>query len=405
VNSDQKKPRILIVGAGFAGVNAALQLWEKIGKKTVITIISNRDWHDYKARIFRIVEGYSASGVYIPLKSILGEKAKLIVDPVQGADLGKHVIKGESGAQYSYDYLILATGSVVNFHGVPIIKDMTFTVNSSIEAVRLSEHIEKTVGGMASADDAQRISLGHFVIVGGGGTGVETAAAVAINARKTAEESGVDTSLITVDLFHAGSRLLEKLKPELSDAVDRRLRSLGVNIFYHRRLMREHLEDVSIGDVHIKADTIIWTAGVRPNTIIPYEEGSIDEYLNLVGHPEVYVIGDAGRDQYYGMAQTAIEQAKYVSESIEKKVENQEIHPYTPKAVYYAVPMGSGWAAVQTRHIAVTGWLGWLIRRYVDLRYMVNRLPLRQAWRTFTGTPWDEEVVRKRILGEAADER
>ncbi len=403
MQSEKSKPRIIIVGGGFAGVNAALQLSKKVERETDITLISDRDWHDYKACIFRIVEGNSVAGVYIPLNSFL-DKVQLIIDPVQGADLEKRMIICESGAKYSYDYLILASGSSVNFHGVPIIGDMTFTINSSKEAVKLREHIQKTVQSITTADDKKKISLGHFVIVGGGGTGVEMAAAVARNARKTAIQNGVDPSLITVDLFHSGSRILDKLKPGISDVVDKRLRSLGVNIFYHRRLMREHLEDVSLGDLHIKADTIIWTAGVKPKTIIPYDTDAIDEHLNLKDHPEVYVIGDAGRDQYYGMAQTALEHAKYVSTSIQNNLRNRKTQPYIPKPVYYAVPVGTGWAAVQMKHIQLTGWLGWLIRRYVDLRYMVNRLPLGQAWRTFTGTPRGDEAIKKKIVGDTPDE-
>jgi NADH dehydrogenase len=381
------KLRVVIVGGGFAGVNTALNL-KKLHEAVSVTLISDKSWHDYKARTFKIIEDGNASSVCIPLSDLL-EVSQVSVDVVNDINLEKRLITGESGKEYSYDYLVLASGSRVNFHGVPVIEGMTFTVNSSREAVKLRAHLEKTIESMKDASDEKKISLGHFLIVGGGGTGVEVSATVNKRARELANIHGIDPSFITVDLFHSGSRILNKLKPEISEAVAKRLRVQGVNIFYNRRLMQEHLEDISIGDLHIKADTIIWTAGVMSNALLQYDNGSIDEYLNLKDHLEVYVIGDAGRDEYYGMAQTAIEHAKYVSESIRNKINHRKNEPYHPKPVYYAIPVLSGWAAVQTRHLVVLGWMGWLIRRYVDLRYLVNRLPLGEAWSIFTGSRQD----------------
>jgi len=383
-----KKPSIIIVGGGFAGVNTAIQL-KKLHEASV-TLISDKSWHDYKARAFRVLEDGDTSSIYIPLADLVGEN-HFIVDAVQAIDLENHLVVGESMIEYPYDYLVLATGSKVNFHGVPMIGEMTFTVNSSREAAQLRQHLEKSLAAMKTASDEKKVSLGHFLIVGGGGTGIEVAAAVNKSARELAEIFGVDTSFITVDLFHSGSRILNKLKPEVSEAVAKRLRMQGVNIFYNRRLTQEHLEDISIGDLHIKADTIIWTAGVKSNALLPYDNASITDYLTLKDHPEVYVIGDAGRDEYYGMAQTALEHAKYVSECIKNRVHDIQNKPYIPKPVSYAVPVLSGWAAVQTKYLVITGWLGWLLRRSVDLRYLIYRLPLVEAWSIFTGTKQNNE--------------
>ena len=377
------KPRVLIVGGGFAGVNAAIQL-EKMSDKISLTLISDKSWHDYKPRTFKILENGKSASICIPLNDLLS-KASVVVDAVRNVDLENRLVMGESMIEYPYDYLILASGSKVNFHGVPVIEDLTYSVNSTAEAVVLREHIEKIVASMRYDDDLKKTSLGHFLIVGGGGTGVEVAAAVNRCANDLAEIYGIDSSFITVDLFHSGSRLLNKLKPEASNAVAKRLRLLGVNIYYNRRLMQEHLEDISIGDLHVKADTIIWTAGVRSNTLLLYDNDSIDEYLTLKDHHEVYVIGDAGRDEYFGMAQTAMEHAKYVTESIRNKINNIQNKPYEPKPVYYAITVSSGWAVVQSKHLVITGWVGWLIRRYIDLRYLALRLPLGEAWRIFMG--------------------
>ncbi|MEJ2097781.1 MAG: FAD-dependent oxidoreductase [Deltaproteobacteria bacterium] len=369
-----KYPRVLIIGGGFAGVNTVLNL-KKLHTKLDVKLISDKYSHDYKARIFKIIEDSDSSSVQIPLNDIIGEK-NCFIDTVTEINLKEHLVKAKSKKEYSYDYLIIASGSQVNFHNVTVINDMTFSVNSSKEADLLRKHIEKTISSIKKAREEEKISLGHIVIVGGGATGVEIAAALTKSTKKLAEKYGIDKSMITIDLFHSGPRLLNKLKPQVSQAVEKRLRLLGVNIFYNRRLQKEHLENITLGDLHIKAETIIWTAGIKPNKLIPYSDKSITDYLTLKNHPEVYIIGDASKDEYYGMAQTALEHSKYISKSISQKINNQKIEPYKSKPVYYAVPVLSGWAAVQTRHFVFTGWIGWLIRRFIDFRYLVNRLSL-----------------------------
>lgn len=380
---DEKKPRVIIIGGGFAGVNTAKQL-EKLDKISLI-LISDKKWHDYKARIFKIIEENNLSSVKIPLEELI-DQDKIILDKIKTIDLNNQQVQGENGI-YEYDYLVLATGSTPNYHGISVVEKLTYTVNSSIEAMRLLDHIEKTLQKMKDADPTEKISMGHFVVVGGGGTGVEMAAAVSTKCRRYAKEIGLDASFITVDLFHSGSIVLENLRPALSRAVEKRLRSLGVNIFYHRRISKEHLQSISIGDIHIKASTIIWTAGVEPNKLIHYQRESIDDHLRLKDHTKVYVIGDAGDDQYYGMAQTAIEHALYVSKDIKNRLSNGNTSKFIPKSVYYAVPLGSYWAAVQSEHFIITGLVGWLIRRIIDLRYLIRRIPLIEVFRSFRGVP------------------
>ena len=167
---DGKKARIIIVGGGFAGINAARQL-EGLNNIT-LHLISDKRWHDYKARVFKIIEENNHSSVYIPLKEVISHD-KIIIDKIEAVDLENHLVMGESGANYEYDFLILATGSIPNYHGLSIIKELTYTVNSSREAARLLDHVEKTLQSMRNADPKEKISLGHFVVVGGGGTGVE----------------------------------------------------------------------------------------------------------------------------------------------------------------------------------------------------------------------------------------
>ena len=393
----EKVPKIIIVGSGFAGVDAAREL-EKIRKNVSILIISDRKWHDYKARLFKIIEENNTLSTRIPLKTLIN-KAKIKTDKIETVDLNKQLLIGKSGEKYLYDYLVISTGSISNYHGVKIIKDLTYTINSSNEALRLQKHIENTLQSMLEANLEEKISLGHFVVIGGGGTGVEMAAAISIKARRYAKHINLDSSFITIDLFHSGSRLLNKLRPELSKAAEMRLRSLGVNIFFNRRITKEHIENISIGDIHIKANTIIWTAGVKQNKITLYQKDSIDDHLRLLNHPMVYIVGDAGFDPHYGMAQTALRQARYVSKEIEAALYGKGSKSYTSSPVYYAIPIGSYWAAVQMKYFNLIGFSGWIIRRLIDLRYLVRRMPLHIALKIFTGAP---KRVNEKKLGESS---
>ncbi len=372
-------------------MNAALGLARRARKIVDVTLVTEESWFDYKPCIYRVVAGMPPFSVYVPLERIFrGTGVKIIVDPMRRISLRGGYVECASGERHPYDYLVIALGSEVDFHGVPVLKPITFSANSLREAIRLSLHVDEVLSKIKQTGDPEGIALGHFVIVGGGPTGVEMAAAISNYARRRASAYGVDPSMITVDLIDSGSRVLKRLSTAISVHAHTRLRDLDVNIYYNRRVMEEHVEEVYFRDMHFKTATIVWTAGVTANRSLLSVEGAeidkegrllVDHHLRLRGRPNVFAIGDAVPDPYYGLAQTAIAHGRYVASEIDHLLRGREGHPYMPRENAYAVPVGPGWAAVQVWQLRFYGRAGWLIRRLGDLRFFASILPPFEALR------------------------
>jgi NADH dehydrogenase len=380
MDGNNKIKKVVIVGGGFAGITAALQLTKKNTDNLDVILISDKDWFDYKPGIFRVVGNFKPYKVRIPLEVIFrSKKVKLVKDTVENFSFSNQHVGTNNGTNYYYDFLILALGSEVDYHGLPVLSDMTFSANSVLEAIELNKHVEEVVSKMRAAEKDERLALGHFVIVGGGATGVEMAGAISLYAKKIAKRQGVDPSFIMVDLIESGSRVLKTMPEDFSDHVKRRLKDLDVNIIYNRRVTEEHLEEVYLKDTHIKTWSIIWAAGVRANKLVTDihdvktdNEGRIivDQTLRIPGYANVFAIGDIIPDRFYGMAQTAIEHGRYVAEVITNLNLGEHVSAYEAKSVSYAVPVGPNWAAIMIGQFKLYGWIGSLIKNGIDLKFL-----------------------------------
>jgi len=228
----------------------------------------------------------------------------------------------------------------------------------------------------------------HFVIVGGGASGVELAGELALYTKRLAKLHKIDPSLITIDLIEAAPRLIPALPEDFSERVRNRLHQLGINIFLNRMITKEEIEKVYLKDMEIRTKTVIWTAGVKPHHLYSEITGlkldkkgrvMVDELLQANEHPNVFVIGDAAATPYTGMAQTAIHDGRFVADVIEKKIYGRHSDPYQPRNPFYAIPIGPGWAATLIGHYRFYGLIGWWLRRLADLRFFLSILSFRKA--------------------------
>lgn len=192
-------------------------------------------------------------------------------------------------------------------------------------------------------------------MIGGGATGVEMAAALSTYSHRLASKYSVDPSLITVDLIDSGPRVLKKMHPAISKHAHRRLHDLDVNVYYNRRVMEEHIEEVYFKDMHLKTATILWTAGISGNRALASIEDTktdemgrsiVDNHLRVNGYTNAFSMGYSVPDEHYGMAQTAISHGKHVADEIEGLLKEKKNRPYLTRKTDYAVPLGYGWAAV-----------------------------------------------------------
>lgn len=388
-----EKQRIVIVGGGFAGVKTALELSKGDLKDIKITLISDRDRFEYHGALYRTATGRSPLEVCIPLRDILDERqVEIVRDTIVSISDATQTVRGVSGSEYRYDTLVLGLGSETNYFGVPGIQEHSLSMKTIDNALRLKWHIDEVLGGCTKRNTAQQLCSGKFIVIGGGATGVELAAELFIYAKKRARALNINSSLVAVSLIEAKSRLLPTLPEEVSIRVERQLRSLGVNIHLNRSVLSQELTGVALQDMEMKSSTVIWTAGVAAHRLhkdlsrAQFDKQGrvfVDRHQYAIGYDTIFVLGDGAATEYSGMAQTALAHAKRaVGAMREKKRPTGVRFVHDPKPLY-AIPVGGKWSAAMFGPLTFYGYVGWMLRRLLDLIVFATFLPIRQALSLF----------------------
>ncbi|MBI4139113.1 FAD-dependent oxidoreductase [Candidatus Uhrbacteria bacterium] len=392
----KKRSRVLIVGGGFGGLATALALSKHTADTELeITLLSDKPHFEYHAALYRVVTGKSPLEVCIPVSEILKHaNVNFDLEKVTSVDAAERMVRGESGRQYPFDYLVLALGSETAYFKIPGLETFSYGFKSIQEAMRLKRHLHEVIGtcAISDTDTEEDLCRMHLVIVGGGPSGVELAAELAVYARRLAKNHGVDPRLLAIDIIDSAPRILPMLPSRVSEIVAMRLRALGVNLFLNRPMLEGKIREIMVRGMTMHTETIIWTAGVAPNALYAStgafrfdKKGrvEVDVALRAKGHKNIFVIGDGAATQYSGMAQTAIHDGKHVAAAIPRLLRKQRPAPYIPKRPAYSIPVGPGWAATMFGSLLFTGYLGWIFRRAIDFRFFLSILPFGKALTAF----------------------
>jgi len=386
--------KIIIAGGGFAGVRAALDLEKKRPPNTKITLISKLPHLEYHAALYRVVTGRNPLEVCIPLAEIFKNKdVEIVEDEIVKLDLADKQLVGKNEAKYKYDYLVLALGSQTSYYGIPGLKNMSYGLKSVNEALRLREHLHELFEKAAKSPDTdKKVTNAHFVVVGGGATGTETAGELASYTDKLSKNHGLPREFITIDLIHSREHLVPNLPEDFSEKIEHRLRHLGVNLFMNRRVIKEDIEKVYLKDMQLKTKTVIWTAGVTLNSL--YKDTKelkkdkdgrpfVNTLLEARGNRNVFIVGDAASVKHPGMAQSAISDGRFVAEVIANGIKNKKPPRYRAARLSYSIPVGEGWAATLWHGVAFHGKTGWILRRLADFKFFLSILPPKKAYLAF----------------------
>ena len=382
---------ILIIGGGFGGIQAALSLARKKIPAAGIRLIDPKSYFEYHAALYRFATGSSPMEACIPYRDIFeGSGIDVVEDSAAKIDLTEKVVTGASGSHYHFDTLILALGSVTTTFGIEGIEQHSYGMKSATEAIRLKLHIESAFNEATLADIERKKTLLHLVVVGGGATGVELAGELASYTRMLALRHRLDLSLVQIDLIEATERILGNLPPRVSALVEKRLRSLGVNVITGKSLMKEDAAGIALKDGNVKTSTVVWTAGVRANPLLQNTIGltvdrkgrvEVDEKLQAKGQRNVFILGDAAVTKFSGMAQTAIGDGRFVADVIEAGILKSDMPAYRQVPPFYSVPVGRKWAMWCRGDTVIAGYAGWILRRLADFRVYRNFLPFWKAVR------------------------
>ena len=357
---------IVIVGGGFAGVRAALSLGAQ--SNLSVTLISANETFAYYPQLYHAATGGSRAEAAIPLVELLSHTTvKIIIDKINLVDPTAHTVTGESGEVYSYGQLVLATGSVTNYFGIPGMAENSFNIKTIDGALAFKKHLhDQLITGT-------KPEL-HYVVVGGGPTGIELAAALSEYMERLVRLHRVSAPQYSIELLEAAPRLLPRSPESHARKVQERLEKLGVKVHVGAVVEGNTPDKVLLKGGSIDTHAVVWTAGVANNPLFRNnaehftlnKAGKVEVDANMQAATDLYVIGDNAATPHGGLAETAIADARYVAADIKRKLAGKKRPAYNQKMPTGVIPVGNGWAAVEHGNIRLYGYLGWILRRLGD---------------------------------------
>ncbi len=385
------RPRVVVLGAGFAGLTAAKHL---AGVNVDLTLIDRHNYHLFQPLLYQVATaGLSPAQIAAPIRSILRGQTNVTVRlaRVIGIDKARHQVMTDDGC-IDYDWLIVATGARHAYFGHDEWEAYAQGLKRIDDATAIRRRIltsfEKAES--AAADMMRRREL-NFVIVGGGPTGVELAGAIAELARTAlaADFRNIDPRRARVILLEAGDRLLAAFPPSLSAKAKRSLEKLGVEVRLGAAVTDCTARGVAIGDRDtIESDCVIWAAGVAAS---PAAKGlgaeqdragrvKVNPDLSLPGYPEIFVIGDTalvlGADgrPVPGLAPAAKQQGACVAAWMRRKLAGGR----PPERFRYRAS-----AVADFGRIRISGYPAWLLWGLVHVFFLIgfrNRIAVLMEW-------------------------
>jgi NADH dehydrogenase len=378
--------KITIVGGGFGGVKTALELAKH--KHNRVTLISDKPDFQYYPALYGTATGKSHLQSWVSLGTIFANKLNVdvIIDSITKVDPKKKILKSSSGNTYEYDHLVLALGSVTTYFGIEGLDHYAFGIKSESEIQKLKHHLYQEMG-------EQHIIDKHYVVIGGGPTGVELALGSYLE--KLRQEYHLPKKKIVIDLVEASPRLLPRMHPKSSERVKKQLEKIGVNVELGKKVESATAEGLMVSGKPLSSHTIIWTSGVANNPFFANNSEHfelskngkvvVSDYLRT--KDGIYIVGDNAFTPFSGLAQTALHDAQFIAKNFKRRQANKLLKKYKPVMPPVVVPVGESWAVFEWRFIKLHGWPAALIRRAADIVGYHDILPLGQAlgvWRAQT---------------------
>jgi len=380
--------RIVIIGAGFAGLHFAKEF---NSNKYQLVMIDKNNYHTFQPLLYQVATaGLEPDSIAHAIRTIFHKKENFHFRNTNVTKINKEIneIETDIGA-LKYDYLIIATGSNTNFYGNKSVEKNTFSMKTIPEALDLRSIILQNFELVLLTNDLEeRQRLMNFVIVGGGPTGVELAGALAElkNHILPYDYPEIDVRRMNVHLVQSGDKLLAGMSEESSSEAKKYLEKEGVQIWFNTRVLNFDGKFVDTDNVDIDANTMIWAAGVTGATINGFDENQIagnrylvDEYCKIIDTNNIFALGDVAclvsEKQPKGhpmMAQPAIQQGKLLAKNLPLFIQNKKMVAFQYKDKGSMATIGRNKAVVDLTNFHFKGLTAWVIWMFVHLISLVG---------------------------------
>jgi NADH dehydrogenase len=393
------RPTVVVVCAGFGGLRAARALRKA---PVNVLLVDRHNYHLFQPLLYQVATaGLEPEEIAKPVRAVLRGQRNFDfrLAPVTGVDFAARELATDDGP-IGYDYLILATGAAANFFGLKGVEQCGLTLKDIPDAVRIRNNVLSCFEeAMFEPDAEQRRALLTFVVVGGGPTGVEMAGALSelIRLVLVKDYRRLDLKDVRILLLEAGNRLLAGFPERLSEAAASTLWKKHVEV-RHGALVTGfdgRAATLKSGEV-VPARTLIWAAGVQAAPLakalgVPTAHlgrVKVEPTLQLAGHPEVFVIGDAAYLEAQGpslpmMAPVAIQMGETVARSIRRLLAGDQAVPFVYKDPGSLATIGRNAAVARIHGVSFTGfpaWVVWLVVHIIQLIGFRNRLFVLTNW-------------------------
>jgi len=389
--------RILILGGGYAGVTAAVNLR---GIQAQVTLINRHNYHYFTNLIHEAAVGRRDKDVSVDLRQLLRPEINFMRGTVQSiAPKERQVqVKVKEGLRtLEYDYLVIALGWEPQFYNIPGLKENALTLTDLNAARLIKGRIEEAII-LHENSPSEKWRL-EIIIGGGGLAGVELAGELADWRPQLARSFDLDLKEIGITLVEVAPTILPGLDKSLVERATTILEQKGVRCMTGARITKVEPNRVLLGEEHpLEAGTIIWTGGVRGNHLVEQSGFAVNKqgrayitpYLQARDYPEIYIIGDCSlaTDPQGNVlpptAQIAVQQGVIVAKNLRRALENREQLPYTPRYMGMILSLGrkDALGVIAKRHLS--GWVARTLKDLIAYRYLFGiggpLLVLRKFW-------------------------
>src|SRR3989344_1844306 len=392
--------KVVILGGGFAGINAAKSLGNS---QFDVWLIDRTNHHLFQPLLYQVASAALSPGdIAVPIREIVSpyENITVIMGEVVEIDKKKQEERLHNGDLIGYESLIIALGARHSYFGKNEWEPFAPGLKTLDDALKIHERILMSFEKAERCDSiSEARKYLNFVIIGGGPTGVEMAGAISEIAYQTMlrDFRRIDTTKTKIHLIEGSEHILPVYPERLSNKARHYLENFGVNVITGKRVSQITAEGVTVENLFIPAENVLWAAGNQASSVlktlgVPLDRQGrvlVDRDLTIPEHPEVFVLGDAAcamdkkGNPLPGLAPVAVQQGRYVAQMLRRRLPHSERPPFVYFDKGTMATIGKSKAIGTFGKVQFSGFIAWLGWSFIHILYLIgfrNRLVVLMQW-------------------------